>query len=98
MNRPIGNPTIGPEALQQMRERGGTWATYQNVALDSSSLGDLRFLQVGPNNTYKEAPERYPDTQFGIGWRYVHVGYVNLSTGEIQTDVITQSASERSHQ
>lgn len=83
MTKPLGNPVISPEALQQMRERAGTWAAYQNVALDSSDLGDLRFLQVGPTNTFKEAPEKYPDTQFGIGWRYVHVGFVNLATGAI---------------
>lgn len=86
MNKPIGNIRPDDFALKQMRDRGGVWGAYQNVALDSADLGDLRFLQIGPTNTYKTAPERYPDTQFGIGWRYVHVGFVNLTNGDIQTD------------
>lgn len=86
MNRPIGNATIDAEALQQMRERGGVWTAYQNVALDSADLGNLRFLQVGPNCTYKTAPEQYPDSHLGVGWRFRRVGFVNLSTGEIQAD------------
>lgn len=81
----IGDEKVSPEALQQMRERGGTWGCYQNVALDSDLLGALQFLKVGPGCTYAEPPEKYPaDTMAGMGWRYLFVGFVNLKTGEIE--------------
>jgi hypothetical protein len=72
------------EALAQMRKAGGTWAAYQNIALDSATLGALRFLKVGPGCTCETAPERLPDSHLGIGWRFSHVGYVDLATGEIK--------------
>lgn len=74
------------EALATMRERGGTWAAYECHALDSSEVGQLRFLAFGEGRTFAEAPERMPDTQHGIGWRYVLVGYVNLATGDIEQE------------
>ncbi len=81
--RSAAGPTIDPEALRQMRERGGTWAAFQNQALDSADRGGLRFLHVGEGCTYQTAPGRYPDTQFGVGWRYLLVGTVNLETGDL---------------
>ncbi len=83
MSKILGDSTIGAEALAQMRERGGKWFAYQNHALDSASLGDLQFLQVGPDRTFKEPPERMPDTQHSTGWRYVRVGVVDLEAGKI---------------
>ena len=80
----LGNPTIGPEALQQMRERGGDWFAYQNHALDSAGLGDLQFLQIGPGRTFTKPPERMPDTIHAIGWKFLLVGVVNLETGQIE--------------
>lgn len=76
--------TIGPEALQQMRERGGQWAAYENHDLGHPELGHLQFLKFGPGCTFEKAPERMPDTQTHINWRYVRVGPVNLETGEIE--------------
>lgn len=72
-----------PESLEQMRILGGQWAAYQNMALDSASLGGIRFLKIGEGCTYTTAPDRYPDTKFGVGWRYLLVGMVNLETGQI---------------
>ncbi len=72
------------EALKQMQDRGGTWAAYQNVALDSADLGHMRFLKYGPDCTLKEPPQRYPDTAESIGWRYVYIGTVNLEAGEVR--------------
>jgi len=86
----LGNPTIDPEALQQMRERnrpGTQWAAFQNHAMDSADLGGLRFLQVGEGCTFVTPPERYPDTQFGTGWRHLHCGFVNLETGTIEESI-----------
>jgi hypothetical protein len=77
----VNKPT--PEALQQMRDRGGLWAAYENHALDSADLGHLRFLKYGPDCTLKEPPQRYPDTSLGVGWKYVYIGTVNLETGEV---------------
>lgn len=72
------------EALQQMRERGGSWAAYQNQALDSRNCGHLQFLKVGEGCTYTAPPRSYPsDTEHGMGWRYCYIGMVNLETGEI---------------
>jgi hypothetical protein len=85
MSLVLGNEKPDAEALRQMRERGGSWAAYKCVALDASDLGDLRFLQFGEGRTFSEPPQRYPDTQFGIGWRYLLVGVVNLETGEIES-------------
>lgn len=76
---------IEEEALKQMCERGGKWAAYQNQALDSNTCGELRFLQFGENCTFNIPPKRYPDTQFGIGWRYGFVGLVNLASGEVES-------------
>jgi hypothetical protein len=81
-----------PEALEAMQESpynyGDTrWAAFENHALDSSTCGELRFLAVGPQNTCSEAPDRYPDTQqLGVGWKFVHIGWVNLETGDIEND------------
>lgn len=75
---------IHPEALKTMRERGGRWAAYQNHALDHVDVGRLQFLQYGPECTFKKPPERAPDTaSCGMGWRYLHVGFVDLTTGDV---------------
>ena len=82
----LGNATISPEAFATMRERnrlGTDWAAFQNHALDSADLGGLRFLQIGEGCTFATPPERYPNTQFGTGWRHLLVGFVNLETGTI---------------
>jgi hypothetical protein len=59
------------------------WATYENHDLGHWALGHLKFLAVGPQNTFKTAPTRLPDARSEINWRYVHVGYVDLVSGEI---------------
>lgn len=77
---------ISEEALEQMRSLGGSWAAYQNKALDSANVGHLQFLKVGPGATFAKAPPKYPrDTEHGAGWRYLYVGMVNTETGEITT-------------
>lgn len=86
MSTPLGQETkIGAEALAVMRERGGTWAVYQNHDLGHRDLGHLQFLKVGDGCTFKTAPERMPDTETHINWRYVLIGAVNLETGEVET-------------
>ena len=79
----LGDPTIHQTVLQTLRERGGDWYAYQNHALDSTSLGDLQFLQCGEGRTYQTRPSRMPDTAHAIGWKHLLVGKVNLETGEI---------------
>ena len=72
---------ILPEALEQMRSQGGSWAAYRNHALDNSTCGDLRFLKYGKGCTFEEPPNRYPDSHLGTGWRYILVGTVDLEKG-----------------
>lgn len=80
----LGDEKPALEALEQMKKLGGTWAAYQNVALDSANCGHLQFLKVGDGCTYAEPPLKYPaDTSHGMGWRYLFVGTVDLETGAI---------------
>jgi hypothetical protein len=76
------------EALAKMKSSsynfpGTHWAAYENHDLGHWALGHLKFLAVGPQNTLKTAPTRLPDAHGEINWRYVHVGYVDLVSGEI---------------
>lgn len=92
MSKMIGEEKASPEALEQMKDSPANyestrWAAYQNHALDSANCGLFQFLAVGPDNTCKEAPERFPaDTSSGMGWRYLLVGWVDLETGIIEED------------
>ena len=52
--------------------------------MDSAGLGHLQFLKVGPDCTFETAPQRMPDTQNSIDWRYLHVSFVNMETGQIE--------------
>jgi len=63
---------------------GTQWAAFMNKALDSAARGHMRFLAVGPGCTYKDPPDRYPDTETTIGWKYRYIGMVHLDTGVIQ--------------
>lgn len=82
-NRLVGL-TIDPATLAQMRDRGGKWAAYQNMAFDSFEVGGLRFLQFGSaNNTFQTPPRIHPDTQLGTDWRHCLIGLVDLEAGKI---------------
>ncbi len=84
MDKFIGDDkAIEAATLHTLRERGGTWAVYQNVALDSANCGHITFLKFGPGCTHESPPEHMPDTSAGLGWKYRHVGYVDLKNGEI---------------
>jgi len=83
---------VSEEARDMMRKspynfNDSRWAIYQNQALDSAACGHLRFLAVGPRNTYHEPPDRLPDTPQEIGWKYGFVGWVDLETGEVQEEL-----------
>ena len=87
MTKLLGTAQPDPAVLAILRQRlkpGQAWFAYQNHAMDSASLGDLQFLCCGPGCTFTEPPQRMPDTQHGLGWRYVLVGKVNLETGKIE--------------
>jgi len=73
-----------PEALTQMRSRGGTWYAYENVALDSATFGHTQFLKCGPGCANETPPPQMPDTSYGMGWKYRLAGKVNLETGEVE--------------
>lgn len=67
--------TIDPEALSRLREIGGTWAVYQNSALDSATRGHLQFLRFGPEDglTFKEPPPSGASV-VGLDWKYLLIG------------------------
>lgn len=82
----LGTEQATPEAIEQMaahRRKVGDvrWAAYQNHDLGHYDLGGLRFLAIGPQCTFQGPPSRYPDTQHGLGWRYLWVGWVDLLDG-----------------
>jgi len=57
------------------------WAAYENQDFGHADMGRLKFLVIGPDQTFKEAPKTLPDTQSTINWRYQHVGWVDLEKG-----------------
>jgi len=82
-NKRLSDQRIYDEALIQMNERGGSWAAYENQALDSGQVGHLQFIKFGPGCTHETPPAKCPDTSYGLGWKYVFVGVVDLATGSI---------------
>lgn len=74
---------IAEESLATMRRRGGTWAAYVNMALDSERRGHLQFMRVGEGCTFAEPPQRMPDSSTSINWAYQYAGMVDLQTGTI---------------
>lgn len=44
----------------------------------------MQFLLVGADCTFSEPPKSYPkDNEFGPGYPYLFVGYVDLDTGKV---------------
>jgi hypothetical protein len=85
MNQPIEeHQRPDEESLKQMRERGGTWAAYENKEIGHPKGGHMQFLKFGPDCTLERPPERLPYTNTQINWRYWLVGVVNLQTGLIE--------------
>jgi len=77
---------IHPDALAIMRRRdrsGASWYAYRNEAFDSSTFGHLIYLQCGEGCSFPEPPKRAPDGEYGIGWKYLPAGKVDLETGSI---------------
>ena len=76
---------VEEESLLQMRRAGGRWAAYENLAMDSASMGHVQYLKFGEGCTFKTAPLMYPaDTVHGMGWRYRLIGEVDLDSGEVK--------------
>jgi hypothetical protein len=75
---------VSEEMQMTLKERGGTWAAYRNEAMDSAELGMMIFLEVGEGCTYETPPKQAPDGSWGMGWKYLYLGMVNLETGEIE--------------
>ena len=83
MDKLLGDGKINRQTFEAIRQRGGHWAAYQCLALDNSQLGAVQFLKYGQDCTFKAPPEAMPDTPAGIGWKFRHVGYVDLDAGKI---------------
>jgi hypothetical protein len=86
MDKLIGDPQIEPETLNTLRQRGGSWAVYQNLAWDSVGAGHITFLKFGPGCTHEIPPAHMPDTAAGCGWKYRHVGFVDLNSGRVDQE------------
>ena len=87
----LGTEKAAPQAIEKMKASpynfaDTKWYAYQNHDLGHYDIGHLYFLAVGSKNTYTEAPARMPDTNLGIGWRYIKVGTVDLQTGVVNED------------
>ena len=80
----IGDGAVDPNVLLILKERGGKWAAYQNAAMDSVDCGRLTFLKVGPGCTHEAPPPQLHDGPHGAGWKYQHVGFVNLEAGRVE--------------
>lgn len=78
-----------PDALEQMRERGGKWCAYQDHEIQTQYpyRPSLKYLQYGqPHNTFptvESLPPHYPEGTVSGGCVYLPVGFVDLSTGKI---------------
>jgi len=68
-------PILVPDETKAiLDERGGEWAIYQNLALDSAGAGHLQFMRFGEGCTYIRPPPCMPDGVWGAGWKYVLSG------------------------
>lgn len=74
---------IDTSAWNKMKGLGGNWFAYQNKDLGHPGCGHIQYLKCGEGCTYSEPPGRYPDTDYGIGWRYLLKGKVDLEDGFI---------------
>ena len=68
---------LDPSVVTALRERGGTWAIYENQNFNSSRAGHLQLLRYGEGCTYVEPPTRMPDTETSINHSFVLVHKVN---------------------
>jgi hypothetical protein len=62
------------------------FVAFQSMDMSSETLGDVVFIRIGEDSTLKVIPPQAPDGQWGLGWRYKPVGYINLETGKIVTE------------
>ena len=77
------------DQLRDMKRKtlpAGRWAVYQNHDMGHPMLGHTVFVQCGPNCTWKEASPRLHDGSWGLGWRYLHVGYIDPETGNFSAE------------
>jgi len=74
------------EPLQEIRAKGGTWAVYQNQDPEHHNFLHLAFMRYGDGTPFTAPPRTYPSDKnptMGPGRRYLHVGCLDLNTGEI---------------
>lgn len=63
---------------------GDAWFAYENQVLDSSALGTVQYLLVGPTRTHKTPPPQLGDGKHGLGWKWRLLGKVDLTTGKVK--------------
>jgi len=86
MTKIIDNDKVSQEVLEQMKRIGGGWVAYRNVSLGDKAIGHLKFLRCGPGCYYERPPVRYPEHGLHPDGAYIHVGTVDLNTGEIREE------------
>jgi hypothetical protein len=79
----VGQPTIGFIKRSGYHFPHTRRAAHRNEDLGHYRCGGLRFLAIGPQNTYRAAPNRLPGTPDTINWRYIYIGFLDLQTGRI---------------
>lgn len=60
--------------LNGFLSEGCGFGIYKNEDMGHPAVGEIRIMKFGEGCTYtsaEEMTERLPDTQYGIGWRYV---------------------------
>ena len=83
MTNRICTEPVPEQALGPMKRIGGAWAAYENQDETDSLRGNMRFIKIGHDAAYQQPPERLPDEQNFPAWKYIYVGMVNTSNGEI---------------
>ncbi len=78
----LWGPSAAPHVIAQVH----TWITagdgvaiYTNREIGNPEMGYPQLLRYGPGATFKEPPERLPDTATEINWRYVLTGTYSAS-------------------
>ena len=86
------------EEMQDVLARpliGNVWVAFQNHDMGSRELGKILLLRIGPSCSIQMIPKRAPDAParlmkegkgWGLGWRWLPIGFVDPQTGDIHPE------------
>jgi hypothetical protein len=75
--------TIPEEIFENLRQRGGSWAVYENHTIGDPSFGSRKFFQFGDGCTYFIAPRQLPNTESQNNQHYEFVGTIDFSIDRV---------------